>query len=95
MALRISNSRQSLLQAEVLRDKITPVHPNDTLAFLLHTTMPVLLESDKRRSADQMGRNETAKMGPGGRNCAGKSKGANRNFEWIQWKFEGKLEEAN
>ena len=63
MALRVFNSRQTLLQAEVLRDKITPVHPNDALAFLLHTTVPFLLETTERRLANQMGRNETAKLG--------------------------------
>ena len=41
-----------MLQAEVLRDKIAPVYPNDALAFLLHTAVPVLLESAKRRLAN-------------------------------------------
>jgi hypothetical protein len=52
MALRVFSSRQTVLQAEVLRDKITPVHPNDAFAFLLHTAMPVLLESAERRPAN-------------------------------------------
>ena len=63
VALRIFNSRQTLLQTEILRNKIAPVHPNDALAFLLHTAVPVLLESAERRFANQMGRDETAKLG--------------------------------
>jgi hypothetical protein len=55
VALRVFNKRPTLLQTEVLWNKITPVHPNDACAFLLHTTMPVLLESTKRRPANQMG----------------------------------------
>jgi hypothetical protein len=45
VASRNFSSRQTLLQAEVLRDKNTPVHSNDALGFLLHTAVPVLLES--------------------------------------------------
>ena len=63
VALRIFNSRQTLLQTEILRNKIAPMHPNDALAFLLHTAVPVLLESAERGFANQMGRDETAKLG--------------------------------
>jgi hypothetical protein len=55
VALRSASPRQTVLQTEVLRDKITPVHPNDARAFLLHATVPVLLESAERRPANQMG----------------------------------------
>ena len=64
MALRIFNSRQTLLQAEVLRDKIASMYSNDALTSLLHTAVPVLLESAEWRPANRMGRNETSKLGP-------------------------------
>jgi hypothetical protein len=63
VALRNFDSQQTLLQAEVLWDKNSPVHPNDALAFLLHTTVSVLLESTEWGLANQMERNETAKLG--------------------------------
>ena len=52
-----------MLQAEVLWDKDPPVYSNDAGAFLLHATVPVLLESAERRLTNNMGRNETAKIG--------------------------------
>jgi len=63
VALRNANPRQTMLQAEVLWDKDPPVYPNDARAFLLHTAVPVLLESAERRFTNHMGRDETAKMG--------------------------------
>jgi len=63
VALRVYNSRSTLLQAEVLRDKIASVHSNVAFAFLLHAAVSVLLESTERRLADKMGRDETAKLG--------------------------------
>ena len=41
-----------MLQAEVLRDKIAPMYPNDARTFLLHPAVPVLLESAKRGFAN-------------------------------------------
>ena len=55
VALRNANPRQTMLQAEVLWDKDPPVYPNDALAFLLHATVRVLLESAERRPANRMG----------------------------------------
>ena len=52
-----------MLQAEVLRDKIASMYPNDARTFLLYPAVPVLLESAEWRPASQMGRNETAKLG--------------------------------
>jgi len=63
VALRSANPRQTMLQAEVLRNKEPPVHPNVALAFLLHAAVPVLLESPERRLTNHMGRNETARVG--------------------------------
>ncbi len=42
-----------MLQAEVLRDKVSPVHPDVALTFLLHAAMSVLLESAKRGLANK------------------------------------------
>ena len=63
VASRSFSSRQTLLQTEILRNKIAPVYSNDALAFLLHTAVPVLLESAERGFANQMGRDETSKLG--------------------------------
>jgi hypothetical protein len=63
VALRIYNSQPSLLQAKILRNKITSMYSNVPFAFLLHAAVPFLLESSERRLTDKMGRDETAKLG--------------------------------
>jgi hypothetical protein len=55
VASRNANLRQTVLQAEVLWNKDTPVYSNDALAFLLHAKVPVLLESAERRLTSQLG----------------------------------------
>jgi hypothetical protein len=58
-----------MLQAKVLRNKNASMRTNDPRAFLLYTTVSILLESPEQRPTNHLGRNETAGMGLTGRNC--------------------------
>ena len=55
MALRIHSQRQSMLQAEVLRYPIPPLHPDDAIPLLLYTAVFVLLEGTKRGFGGYLG----------------------------------------
>lgn len=64
MAPRNTSPQPRMLQTEILRNQNSPMHPNDPSSLLLHTTMPILLESPNRRPQNRMGRNQTSTMGP-------------------------------
>jgi hypothetical protein len=63
VVLRSFNRGQIMLQTEVLRNKIASMHPDVARAVLLHSAMPVLLESSERRFANFLGRDEAARLG--------------------------------
>jgi hypothetical protein len=69
MVLRGFDYRKKLLQAKVLRHKVSPMHSDVSIALQLHTTVSFLLESSKERFENFLERNEIAEMGQPLRNC--------------------------
>ena len=94
MALRSVNQQQIVLQAEVLWNKVAPMRSDDPLSFLLHTTVPVLLESAERRPTGRLGRDETAQLGPCRNHLPRKLKSSTSHLERIQWQPENRLEKV-
>ena len=62
MALQLAHSRPSVLQAEVLRNTVTSMHPDDPHGVQLHDAMPFLLEGTERGPGTKLGRNRSTRL---------------------------------